>query len=145
MLKRNGVKTLSLAWIISLFALVSCQQQYYYHFPKEEESKGIRSDSLRWKYAGNTLMQVPVADDQGKLYWLTVTDKTKLDVTSVYGDVYRFNLRSIEVSNPTDGLFGQSATWTGLDLREHARRTIAAKDIAKITVLAEQPAKTPIN
>jgi len=148
-LRKNGMKTLSPVGIISLvllimLAITGCQPAYYYHFPKEEELKGIKSDSLKWRYSANTVMQVPVADNEGKLYWLDVTDNTKIDVTTTMGESYRFYLRSIEVSDQGDGIFGSSALWTGFDVRQHAKRTIQAKEISKLIIIAEEPAKTLI-
>jgi len=128
----------------AVILLASCQPSYYYHFPKESEARLIRADSLHWKYVGGVIAQVPVADDAGHLYWLDVTDKTKLLIKSIYGEEYRLNLRSIEISDNDAGLFGPSGVWTGYEVREHVRRSIPAREVDKVTIIAESPATTLI-
>ncbi len=107
--------------------------------------QGIQSDSLKWKYAANTVVQVPVADDAGKVYYLDVTDKTKLEIKSIFGDVYRFYLRSTTIDGANEGMFGSNARWSGFDLREHATRYVVSSEISSVTVLAEAPALHPIS
>jgi hypothetical protein len=144
----TGVKKHLLLAIISFaglaFGLVSCQRQYYYTFPQESQLKGISPDSVKWKYDGPVIVKVPVADNRGKLFWLDVTPTTKLEVTTVYGDTYRFYLRTITIANAETGILGTSAQWSGYDIREHAVRTVQAREISRLAVIADVPTTTAI-
>jgi hypothetical protein len=123
-----------------LLVLIGCAPQFYYHFPKENELRGIRADSLKWRYAANSVVQVPVASDEGKLYWLDVTPKTKLEIKATDGVIYRFYLQSIHIENDQDGILGTSAIWTGYDLLEHVRRSVFAREILTLTVISPEGA-----
>jgi len=138
------MKSLLAAAIIALLALTSCQPAYYYHFPNEKELHAIKADSVKWRYSGKTIVQVPVSDSKGTLHWLDVNDKTKVVIKTVMGEEYRFYLRSIETSENGENLFGSGSQWTGYDVREHVKRTVAVKDIGDITVQSEAPAGAEI-
>ncbi len=142
------MKTRTIAGIISLlfvgWALSGCAPQYYYHFPKEEELRGIVSDSLHWRYQINTVVQIPVADDAGHLFWLDVDRKTKLAIKTILGEDYTFTLQSIHITGDDQGIFGPTAQWTAYDTRQHVNRTIAAREIGTMSVIAGSAAKTPI-
>jgi len=137
-------KTLrSISAVAMLFVamdFVGCQSMIVYHFPKEKELIGIKADSLKWKYSGRTVLKVPVADDNGLLWWLDVTPKTKLEVLSTEKEVYRFYLRSLVITDDADGIFGSSALWTGYDLLQHTNRSLPAREISSLKVLSETPA-----
>jgi hypothetical protein len=118
----------------------SCAPTYFYHFPTEGELKTYHIDSVRWKYAANSITQIPVSDDAGKLYWLDVTDKTKIEVKTTEGVLYRFYLQSLVVTNNELGLFGPSAIWTGYDLLTHSNRSVMAREVSTIAVLSNEKA-----
>ncbi len=134
------MKILSLAGLLLILALASCQPTYFYHFPKESEVRAIAPDSLKWKYSGSSISQIPVADDGGTLYWLEVTDKTKVLIKSILGEEYKFYLRTITTDNSGGGIYGPDGMWTGYDLHDHVRRTVLAREINSISIIAESPA-----
>jgi hypothetical protein len=117
-----------IAGIISLHALTSCQTLYFYHFPTEREMQSIQSDSLKWNYAANILVQIPVAAEAGNVYFPDATNKTKLEKTkleikSIFGDAYSFYLRSTTVAGGNNRMFGPKAMLYGSALRERASLT----------------------
>jgi hypothetical protein len=139
-LQSTGVKKHLLVAIISFVCLASCQRQYYYTFPQESQLKGIQPDSVQWQYEGAIIVKVPVVDNRGKLFWLDVTPTTKLEVTTIDGDTYQFYLRTITIANAEAGILGSNAQWSGYDIREHAVRTIRAREISRLAVVTNIPA-----
>ena len=82
--------------ILSLVVLSSCAKQYLYRFPSEQESKRYKAEALRWSYKGTVPDTITVTDGD-HFYRLPVTEKTKLEVYTTYGEKYRFTLRSISL------------------------------------------------
>lgn len=125
-----------------LFLFISCQTLYSYRLPNESERKRF-ADSLNWGYSGSTITSIPVVDGNGSIYRLAVTPKTKIEVKTVYGNLYRFYLQTIRI-NGSDDMFGMDKTWTGYDLLNHAPVTILAQEVNIMTILSDDKAITPI-
>lgn len=124
-----------------LLLLAGCQRTYTYEFPKDpQRSYRPVEDLLRWRYEGSTVVNVPVRDEQGRLARLAVTPKTKLEVKTIYGDLHRFQLQTVVVDKDAEGIFGMNAKWTGLDMLQHANRTVFAKEIESLKILSSEQA-----
>ncbi len=134
-------KNLYLLFIIAL-AFSSCQTLYSYRLPNESEQKHFPKDSLRWGYAGSMITSIPVVDGEGNIFRLAVTSKTKIEVKSIYGDLYRFYLQSIIISGD-ESILG-SQLWEGYDLLSHAKRTIQVHEVTQMTIVSDNKAMTPI-
>jgi hypothetical protein len=75
---------------------------------------------------------------------LDVTPKTKLQATTIYGEVYTFYLQKIKVED-ADAIVGQGKSWTGYELHDHVERTVYTRDIKTISILSESQATQPID
>jgi hypothetical protein len=136
------MKFFSCISVILLFSLASCQTLYTYRLPNDSERKHF-ADSLRWGYSGNTIINIPVVDENGRIYRLPITDKTKIEVKTVYGDLYRFYLRTVSISGD-DNLLGIDKTWTGYELLSHSTKSIMVHEVGDFKILSEVKAVTPI-
>jgi hypothetical protein len=137
------MKTLLLPAIISTVLLSSCASYYTYRFPNEKETKRYTKDALSWTYTESKVTEIPVVSEDGTLYRLPVTSKTKLEAHSTYGMSYRFYLQSITV-NGGEGLFGSADTWTGYELLSHTQQTVALKDLDRLGIISDEKATIPI-
>lgn len=129
-----------LAIALCALFLSSCAKQYLYRFPSENERKQYKVEDLRWSYKGTTPDTITVTDGD-HLYRLPVTDKTKLEVHTTYGEKYKFYLQSIGITGEGEFL-GSNQLWRGYDLLTHTDRTVAMREIANIVVVSEHPAGT---
>ena len=125
-----------------LTLLSSCQTLYTYRLPSESEKKQY-GDSLHWGYSGNTIRSIPVVDGNGAMFRLVVTPKTKIEVKTIYGEMYRFFIQTITVSGD-EGFIGMTQTWTGYELLNHAQKTILVRDIMQMEILSDEMAVNPI-
>ena len=119
----------------------ACQTLYTYRLPNESEKK-IFKDSLHWGYSGNVIASLPVVDIDGRVYRLAVTPKTKIEVKTTYGDIYRFYIQSITISGEEGIISTQS--WTGYELLSHTQRTLLVHEISEMKILSDDKAATPI-
>ena len=136
------MKTPLLYGIISLLLFAACQTLYSYRLPNESEQKRF-ADSVHWGYSGSTITSIPVVDGNGSIFRLAVTPKTKIEVKTVYGNIYRFYLQTVKI-NGTDNMLGIDKTWTGYDLLNHAPVTILAQEVNTMTILSDDKAVIPI-
>jgi hypothetical protein len=109
-----------------------------YRFPSEAERRQYKPEDIRWSYKGTTPDTIAVTDGE-KLFRLPVTDKTKLEVYTTYGDKYRFQLQTIVVTGEGEFL-GSNQMWRGFDLLSHADRTVAVREVANVVVISAVPA-----
>lgn len=121
--------------------LASCAKQYLYRFPTETERNRYKPEELRWTYDGIAPDTIVVTDGE-KLLRLPVTDQTKLEVRTTYGETYRFQLRSITVTGEGEFL-GSNQMWRGYDLIAHVERTVQVREIANVVVISNDPATNP--
>ena len=137
------MQTKLLTGIISLLLFASCGSFYYYRLPNESEQKRIPADSLRWGYSGTTITNIAVADESGNFYRLPVTPKTKVEIKTTFGETYRFYLQAITIQE-NDALLGTTQTWTGYDVLQHIRRTVKVSELASVSIISENQARTSI-
>src|SRR5437868_15487775 len=114
--------------VFFVILLSSCQHLYTYRFPNESEQKRF-ADSLKWSYSGSMITSIPVADEQGRIYRLPITAKTKIEVKTIYGEMYRFYIQSITITGD-DGFLGTNQMWRGYELLNHTERTIMVREVA---------------
>jgi hypothetical protein len=133
-------------WLVVtlLLLLNSCQHQYYYGLPDNDMKRQFPAEKMNWEYANGTVTKITVIGDENKLYRLEVTPKTKLQATTIYGEVYTFYLQKIKVED-SEGILGEGKSWTGYELHDHVQRTVYTRDIKVITILAEVKATDIIN
>ena len=136
------MKTPLLYGIISLLLFAACQTLYTYRLPNETEQKRF-ADSLHWGYNGSIVTSIPVIDGNGNIFRLSVTPKTKIEVKTVYGVLYRFYLQTVKISGD-DNMLGIDKTWTGYDLLNHAQKTVLAQEVMSIMILSDDKAFIPI-
>src|SRR5437763_15527893 len=105
-----------------LVFLTGCQTLYTYRLPNESEQKRY-ADSLHWSYNVNTITAIPVVDDNGNIFRLRVTPKTKIEIKTIYGEVYRFYIQSIKITGD-NGFLGTNQMWSGYELLNHSQRTV---------------------
>jgi len=129
----------SVLLLLVLFCLSSCAKQHLYRFPSEAERKQYKEQDLRWSYKGTVPDTITVTDGD-YIYRLPVTDKTKLEVHTTFGEKYRFTLRSIAITGEGD-FFGSNQMWKGHDLLSHAERDVMVREIAKVVVISDTPAE----
>ena len=134
-------KKLYLLIIIAL-AFSSCQTLYSYRLPNESEQNHFPKDSLHWGYAGSMITSIPVVDGDGNIFRLPVTPKTKIEVKSIYGDLYRFYIQSITITGD-ESILG-TKLWQGYDLLSHSQRTIQVHEVSQMTIISDDKALTPI-
>jgi hypothetical protein len=130
--------------IVLLCALVlgSCAKQYLYRFPSENERKQYTVQDLRWSYKG-IIPDTIVVTDGNNLYRLPVTDKTKLEVYTTFGEKYKFALQTIAITGEGEFL-GSNQMWRGYDLLSHSDRTVAMREIANVVVSSDKPAEITV-
>ncbi|MEP7234046.1 MAG: hypothetical protein ABI778_02000 [Ignavibacteriota bacterium] len=128
--------------ILPLMLLAACQTLYTYHLPNEDQQKRF-ADSLHWGYSGSTIMSLPVIGEDGTLFRLPVTPKTKLEVRTEDGSNYRFYIQSIKISGDA-GVLGSDQTWTGYELLNHTQVTLLVREIREMKILSEEKATEPI-
>lgn len=128
----------------SLLFLTSCQHLFYYGLPDPEVKKRFAPGKMKWEYTGSTITKIAVIGDDNRLYRLDVTPKTKLQATTVYGEVYTFYLQTIKVEN-ADAITGEGKSWTGYELHDHVERTIYTRDIKTISILSDTKATEVID
>ena len=136
------MKTPLLYGIISLLLFAACQTLYTYRLPNESERTRF-ADSLSWGYSGSTITSIPVVDGNGSIYRLAVTPKTKIEVKTVEGVIYRFYLQTVKISGD-DGLLGTSKTWSGYDLFNHTNVAVLVHEVNTMTILSDDKAVIPI-
>ena len=107
------------------------------------EQKRISADSLKWGYSGMTITSIPVVDENGNMFRLTITPKTKIEVKTVYGESYRFYIQSINITG-NDGFLGTDQMWSGFELRNHTQKIIMVREITQMTILSDEKAVAPI-
>ena len=122
-----------------VLSLSSCQHLYYYSLPDAEVKKRFPPEQMKWEYTDNQVTKITVIGDDNKLYRLDVTPKTKIEATTVYGEVYTFYLQKIKVED-ADAIIGAGSSWTGYELHDHAERTIYTRDIKTLRILSETKA-----
>lgn len=127
---------------ICLFTFAACQTLYTYRLPNESEKKFFK-DSLHWGYAGNIITSVPVVGDDGRVYRLPITPKTKIEIKTIYGDMYRFYIQSITISGDEGILSTQM--WSGYELFNHTQKSILVREISEMKILSDEKAVTTIN
>lgn len=132
-----------LLYTFILLFLSSCQTLYSYRFPNESEQKRFPTDSLRWGYSGMTITSIPVVDQEGNMFRLAITPKTKIEVKTVYGEVYKFYIQSIKITGE-DGFLGGDQMWTGYDLFNHVQKVVIVKEIVMMTILSDEKAMVPL-
>jgi hypothetical protein len=126
---------------LAFLFLASCQTLYTYRLPNDSERK-LFKDSLHWGYTGNLITSIPVVNDEGKIFRLPVTDKTKIEVKSMYGEISRFYIQSITIAGD-EGIIS-TKTWSGYELLSHTRKTIMVNEIAEMKILSDEKAVIPI-
>ena len=136
-MKKNQLFVLFISLIFT-----SCQTLYTYRLPTENEQKRLPPDSTRWGYAGSTITSIPVVDGIGNIFRLAVTPKTKIEVKSIYGDLYRFYIQSIIITGD-ESILG-TKLWQGYDLLSHSQRTIQVHEVSQMTILSDDKAVAPI-
>ncbi|MEI8134680.1 MAG: hypothetical protein WCH46_06325 [bacterium] len=129
--------------LVVLVAIIGCQTLYTYRLPTESELHKY-ADSLKWTYSGNTITSIPVADGMGRMFRLSVTPKTKIQVKTVYGEIYKFYIQTLVVSGE-EAFIGSSQTWTGYELLNHTKVTIMAHDILEMSIISDEKAVLPIH
>ena len=134
-------KDLYILFIIAL-AFSSCQTLYSYRLPSESEQARFPKDSLRWGYAGSMITSIPVVDGDRNIFRLPVTSKTKIEVKSIYGDLYRFYIQSITITGD-ESILG-TKLWEGYDLLSHSQRTIQVHEVSQMTIISDDKAVIPI-
>lgn len=127
-----------------LLLLISCAKQYSYELLKPEGMQGLHPDSLRWKYAGAKIMEIPVMASDGRAYWLKVDPGTKLELTTTDNEMFRFYIESIRVEDQGEGPLGATTAWRGYDTRQHAERSVMLREVTDIRVISGTPATTLI-
>jgi hypothetical protein len=105
----------------------------------ESEQKRFPKDSIAWGYTGMTITSIPVVDGEGKMFRLQLTPKTKIEVKTVYGEVYKFYIQSIKISG-TDGFLGGDQMWEGYDIFNHVQKSIFVKEIVTMTIYSDEKA-----
>jgi hypothetical protein len=133
------VKREILLCLLLAVLLGSCQHLFTYGLPDADTQKRFPAEKIKWEYDGATVTKITVVGDDNKLYRLNITPKTKLEATTIYGEVYTFYLQGIKVDNAA-GLTGDSKSWTGYELHDHAVRTVYIRDISKIQVISDNQA-----
>jgi hypothetical protein len=128
----------------SVLFLTSCQHLFYYGLPSEDAKKQFAPDKMSWQYTNGIITNIAVVGDDKRIYRLDVTPKTKLQATTIYGEVYTFYLQKIKVED-ADAIVGQGKSWTGYELHDHVERTVYTRDIKTISVLSESQATQPID
>ena len=124
-----------------LFVFASCQTLYSYRLPNESERTRF-ADSLHWGYSGSTIISIPVVDGNGNIFRLAVTPKTKIEVKTIYGELFRFYLESIKVSG--DNSFLGNKMWSGFELLNHSEVSVMVHDIQEMKILSDEKAVIPI-
>jgi len=137
------MKNKLLICIAILLSLSSCQTLYSYRFLSESEQKSFPADSLRWGYTGMTITSIPVVDGEGNMFRLAITPKTKIEVKTVYGEVYKFYIQSIKITG-NDGFLGGDQMWSGYDLINHVQKVVIVKEIVTMTILSDEKALLPL-
>ncbi len=133
-MKKNAAIVVVLALLLG-----SCQHLYTYGLPDADMQKRFPAEKIKWDYQDNVVTKITVLGEDGKMYRLAVTPKTKLEATTIYGEVYTFYLQGIKVDNAI-GITGDSKSWTGYELHDHAVRTVFIRDISKIQVISDTQA-----
>jgi hypothetical protein len=123
--------------------LIGCQTIYTYRLPNDAERQRNNPDSTRWTYDGQSITSIPVVDESGRFYRLTVDPKTKIEVRDIYGTTYRFYLQTIKVED-NDVSIGGGKRWTGYELLNHAQVSVSVTDISSVKILSDSKAVEPI-
>lgn len=127
-----------LALLLCTLFVSSCAKQYLYRFPSENERKRYKPEEVRWVYKGATPDTIIVTDGE-KLYRLAVTDKTKLEVYTTFGEKFKLQLKSIAVTSEGDFL-SSSQLWKGYDFISRTDKIVAVKEITNVVVVSSEPA-----
>jgi len=138
------MKLVSTLLLGSLLFLTSCQHLFYYSLPDPQLKKRFSPEQMNWQYSNGTVTKITVLSEDNRLYHLDVTPKTKLQATSVYGEVYTFYLQTIKVEDAA-AIVGEGKSWTGYEIHDHTTRTIYIRDIKTIIILSDTQATEPIN
>ncbi len=136
------MKKILFCFLICLLGFISCQTLYTYRLPNETERTRF-ADSLLWGYSGSTISSIPVVDGNGSIFRLAVAPKTKIEVKTVEGVIYRFYLQTVKISGD-DGFLGTSKTWSGYDLFNHTTVTVLVHEVNTMTILSDEKAFIPI-
>jgi hypothetical protein len=130
-------------FFLGALLLEACQASYRYRLPNEAEKHRNPPDSTRWTYSGQTIVSIPVADDNGLFYRLPITSKTKVEVKDVYGTVYKFYLQSMRVED-ADISLGGGKLWVGYELLTHAQSRVLTDEISTVSIISDEKATSPI-
>lgn len=90
-----------------------------------------------------TITSIPVIDGEGNMFRLPITPKTKIEVKTVYGEVYKFYIQSIKITGE-DGFLGGDQMWSGYDLINHVQKIVIVKEIVTMTILSDEKALVPL-
>jgi hypothetical protein len=129
--------------ILGAGLLQACQASYRYRLPSDAERQRNPADSTRWGYSGQTVISIPVVDEDGLFYKLPVTAKTKLEAKDVYGTTYKFYLQSIRVEDE-DVSIGGGKLWTGYELLTHTQARVSTSELSSVSIISDEKAKTLI-
>src|SRR5437762_1859993 len=95
-------------------------------------------------YSATTIASIPVVDANGNIFRLPVNPKTKIEVKTVYDEVYRFYIQSIKVSGD-EGMISPTQTWSGYELLNHVNKTVMVREIKAMKILSDEKAVIPIS